>query len=68
MYDHGKTSSSLLFGSALCAWAVLMLIVWALFVPRGLPIDTFTLLTLTGPLVLAAANVAAVMWRLPRHP
>jgi hypothetical protein len=68
MRYHGKTPSSLLLGRALCAWAVLMLIVWALFVPRGLPIDTFTLLTLTGPLVLVAANVAARMGRVPRHP
>jgi hypothetical protein len=68
MRYHGRTPSSLPLGSALSAWAVLMLIVWALFVPRGLPIDTFSLLTLTGPLVLLAADVASRMWRLPRHP
>lgn len=32
-----------------------MLIVWALFTPRGLPVETFTMLTLTGPLVFILA-------------
>jgi hypothetical protein len=45
------------------AWAALMLIVWALFVPRGLPVDTFTLLALTGPLVLISGKAAG---RMPR--
>jgi hypothetical protein len=47
-----------LLWSASCAWLVLMGIVWALFVPRGLSVGTFTLFTLAGPLfVLAAARV-----------
>jgi len=44
---------------ALTAWVALMCIVWALFVPKGLSFGTFTLLTLSGPLVLAAVS----MWR-----
>ena len=38
--------------TALLAWAALMGIVWSIFVPRGLSVGTFTLLTLTGPLAL----------------
>ena len=45
--------------TALCAWAVLMAIVWPMFVPNGMSIGTFILLTLTGPLVLIAA---AAVW------
>jgi hypothetical protein len=38
--------------TALLAWATLMSIVWAIFVPRGLSVGTFTLLALTGPVAL----------------
>jgi hypothetical protein len=38
--------------TALLAWAALMGIVWAIFVPRGLSVGTFTMLVLTGPLAL----------------
>jgi hypothetical protein len=31
-------------------------IVWAIFVPRGLSVGTFTLLALTGPLALLAGS------------
>lgn len=34
------------------AWAALMLIVWALFVPRGVSVTTFFLLGATGLAVL----------------
>jgi hypothetical protein len=36
-----------------------MLIVWALFVPKGLSVGTFTMLTLTGPLLL---GVGVLLW------
>lgn len=42
--------------TALLAWAALMGIVWAIFVPRGLSVGTFTLLTLTGPLALLTGS------------
>ena len=42
--------------TALLAWAALMSIVWALFVPRGLSVGTFTLLVLTGPLALLTGS------------
>jgi hypothetical protein len=42
--------------TALLAWAVLMGIVWAIFVPRGLSVGTFTLLVLTGPLALLTGS------------
>jgi hypothetical protein len=42
---------------ALAAWAALMCIVWPLFVPKGLSVGTFTLLTLSGPLLLAVVSV-----------
>lgn len=45
------------------AWVVLMAIVWVLFVPKGLSVGTYTLLTLTGPLFLIAA---ARRWNTPR--
>jgi hypothetical protein len=38
--------------TALLAWAALMGIVWAIFVPRGLSVSTFTMLVLTGPLAM----------------
>jgi hypothetical protein len=41
------------------AWAVLMGIVWALFVPRGVSVATFTLLGLTGAVVVV---VASALW------
>jgi hypothetical protein len=40
---------------AVLGWTVLMSIVWALFVPKGLSAGTFTLLTLTGPLLLVSS-------------
>jgi hypothetical protein len=42
--------------TALLAWAALMGIVWAFFVPQGLSGGTFTLLALTGPLVLLTGS------------
>ncbi len=42
--------------TGLLAWAALMGIVWAIFVPRGLSVGTFTLLGLTGPLALLAGR------------
>jgi hypothetical protein len=33
-----------------------MSIVWAIFVPRGLSVGTFTLLALTGPLALLTGS------------
>ena len=45
--------------TALLAWAALMGIVWAIFVPRGLSVGTFTLLALTGPLAMLAGSA---MW------
>jgi hypothetical protein len=48
-----------LLSSASCAWLALMGIVWALFVPKGLSVGTFTLFGLAGPLfVLAAARAS----------
>ena len=40
--------------TAVLGWTVLMSIVWTLFVPKGLSAGTFTLLTLTGPLLLVS--------------
>lgn len=54
-----RAATQPLLWSASCAWTALMLIVWDLFVPKGLPVDTFTLLTLSGPLFLAAASVVS---------
>jgi hypothetical protein len=42
--------------TALLAWAALMGIVWAIFVPRGLSVGTFTLLGLTGPIALLTGS------------
>ena len=42
--------------TAVVAWLVLMLIVWALFMPRTLSTGTFTMLTLTGPLLILAGS------------
>lgn len=49
--------------SAVALWAVLMLIVWALFVPRGLSVGTFTLLSVGGLLTLMAGSA---LWRAQR--
>lgn len=49
--------------SAVFAWAALMLIVWALFVPKGLSTGTFTLLTGGGVLALLAGSA---LWRSQR--
>lgn len=45
---------------ALCAWLVLMGIVWALFVPRALSVGSFSLLVVTGPLLVI---VLSMLWR-----
>ncbi len=42
---------------ALCAWVALMGFVWSVFVPRGLSVIIFTLLTLSGPLLLVAVSM-----------
>lgn len=49
--------------SAVFVWAVSMLIVWALFVPKGLSVGTFTLLTGGGVLTLLAGSA---LWRAQR--
>ena len=49
--------------SAVFAWAVVMLIVWALFVPKGLSVGTFTLMTGGGVLALL---VGSALWRAQR--
>lgn len=46
--------------TAMTGWATLMAILWALFVPRGLSVVTFTMLALTGPLCLV---VWSALWR-----
>ena len=43
--------------TAVSGWTTLMLIVWALFVPRGLSVGTFTLLAATGALLLLSASL-----------
>lgn len=43
--------------TAMFGWVALMAIVWELFVPKGLSVGSFTLLTLTGPIVLLAGSV-----------
>lgn len=42
---------------AFFTWAAAMGIVWTLFVPRGLSVETFTMLTLSGPLLLVASSM-----------
>jgi hypothetical protein len=42
--------------TAALGWVVLMLIVWTLWVPRPVSVTTFTLLGLTGLLVLIAGT------------
>ena len=49
--------------TALLGWTALMAIVWALFVPKGLSVGTFTLLSLTGPILLLSASA---LWRVQR--
>lgn len=49
--------------SAVFAWAVVMLIVWALFVPKGLSVGTFTLMSGGGVLMLLAGSA---LWRAQR--
>jgi 3-keto-L-gulonate-6-phosphate decarboxylase len=46
--------------TALFGWVALMAIVWALAVPKGLSVGTFTLLSLTGLLLLLAGRA---LWR-----
>jgi hypothetical protein len=43
--------------TALYAWATLMGIVWTVFVPRGVSVGSFILLSLTGPLLVVAASM-----------
>ena len=45
------------------AWAALMWIVWALFVPKGLSVGTFTMLGLTAPVLLVAGSA---LWKAQR--
>jgi hypothetical protein len=42
---------------AMFGWVALMAIVWALFVPKGLSAGNFTLLILTGPVLLISGSV-----------
>ena len=49
--------------TGLIGWATLMAIVWALVVPRGLSVLTFTMLALMGPLFLV---VGPALWRAQR--
>jgi len=46
--------------TALSGWTVLMVIVWTLFVPRGLSVSTFTLLSVTTLLALVSGSA---LWR-----
>lgn len=55
-----------LLWSASFAWLALMGIVWALFVPKGLSVGTFTLFSLAGPLSLLAVTRARGAVRLRR--
>ena len=43
--------------TVLCAWTALMGIVWALFTPRGVSVGSFTLLSLTGPILMLGASM-----------
>lgn len=49
--------------TAVFGWTVMMLIVWSLFVPRGLSVGSFVLLCLAGPLLLVAG---AMFWNAQR--
>jgi len=46
--------------TALGGWVVLMGVVWALFVPGTVSVASFTVLVLTGPLVVI---VLSILWR-----
>jgi hypothetical protein len=50
-------------GIALLGWTAVMAIVWALFVPKGLPVGAFALLSLSVPVALEAGSV---LWRAQR--
>ena len=43
--------------TAMFGWATLMLIVWALFVPRGLSVGSFMLLCAAGPILMVAGTM-----------
>jgi hypothetical protein len=45
---------------AMFGWVAVMAIVWALAVPKGLSVGTFTLLSFTGLLLLASGSA---LWR-----
>ena len=49
--------------SVVFAWSFVMLIVWALFVPKGFSVGTFTLMTGGGVLALLAGSA---LWRAQR--
>ncbi|MGE5359492.1 MAG: hypothetical protein ACM3NQ_10775 [Bacteroidales bacterium] len=49
--------------SAVLGWVVLMVVVWALFVPGGLSVGTFALLTVAG---LFAVLAGSALWRAQR--
>ncbi len=60
----GVNLSDSLLGGRLTQWTALMLILEALFVPRGLSAGTFTMLALTGPVVLLSGSNLRKAWRL----
>ena len=49
----------------LLGWTALMAIVWALFVPKGLSVASFALLSLSVPVALVAGSV---LWRAQQPP
>ncbi len=46
--------------TALCAWVVLMGVVWVFFVPGAVSVSSFSVLAVTGPLLVF---VLSVLWR-----
>jgi hypothetical protein len=46
--------------TALCAWVVLMGVVWVLFVPGAVSVTSFAVLVVTGPLLVF---VLSMLWR-----
>lgn len=46
--------------TALCAWVVLMAMVWVFFVPGAVSVASFSVLAVTGPLM---AFVLSMLWR-----
>jgi Co/Zn/Cd efflux system component len=48
------------------SWAVLMLIVWALFVPKGVSATTFVMLSLTGLVVAVVGPMLLANHEPPR--